>query len=482
MQTFFENIDAVLYSVDMLEYRVLQMSPACEKVFGYTVREMTENPMKWLEVVVEEDRHLIDACEVVMKRGEIAGNEHRIRHRDGSIRWVSDRLIPTLDENGQLVRIDGVASDITGRKEAEQALVQSEMKFRTLLENSSDGIIVTNAEGKLIFGSSSMLRITGYSGNSGEIDIPGLFHPDDQSKITAVRTELLENPGSFAKFVARFRRKDGSWMWMEGVSQNLFHDPAVNGILTNFRDVTDHVQYEANLRAANKDLKKTNEELDRFVYSVSHDLRAPLASLLGLLDYTEDLTALPEIRESLAMMRDSVKKLDGFVLDILDYSRNSRTELQVEAIDFEELIGETVSNVKYMSQEAKGVSIRWNVQGDQPFHSDATRLKIVIGNLLSNAIRYADSEKHEPFVSIEVLISEKEALMVVRDNGLGIDPKYHTKIFDMFFRLSSRSVGSGLGLYIVREAVDKIEGRIELISEPGMGTEFRLIIPNFAKS
>lgn len=479
MQTLFKNIDEVLYSVDMQEYRVLQMSPACEKVYGYTVQEMTDNPLKWFEVILEEDQHIIHESDPVMRRGDTVVNEHRIRHKDGSIRWLGGRLTPTLDETGKLIRIDGVCVDITARKEAEQALLDSERKYRTLLENSSDGIVVTGRNNSVLFASSSMHRITGYAPDElPQVDIGLLFHPDNQDAMISNLENLFNKPGETARFVSRFRRKDGNWIWLEGVTQNLLHEAAVNGLVTNFRDVTDRIEYEEALRTANVDLKKTNDELDRFVYSVSHDLRAPLASLSGLIELTATETIEPELLEYLTMMKQSVQKLDGFILDILDYSRNSRLTVNKEVIDFHELLKDASEHLKFMSNERSGVDVRWRVSGDTPFQSDNSRLKMIFGNLISNAVRYYNVHEPQPFVEVTVLVSEKEAFIKVADNGVGIDPKLHDKIFDMFYRVSNKSVGSGLGLYIVKEAIEKVDGTMEFSSEPGVGTEFRIRIPN----
>ncbi|SFH19911.1 PAS domain-containing sensor histidine kinase [Pedobacter insulae] len=482
MAIFFEKIDEVLYSVNMQEYRLLQMSPACEKVYGYTADEFYQDNYLWMDVILEEDKHIIHQSDPIMRRGEVVTNEYRIRHKDGSIRWLGGTLTPTLDQDGNLLRIDGVCSDITARKDAELALITSEQKFRTLIENSSDGIAVTSLDRNLLFASNSMLRITGYSPEELHyVDMPFLFHSDDQSALIAVREKILEKPGNIARFVARFRRKEGDWIWLEGVSQNLLHEPAVNGLITNFRDVSERITYEEALSSANKHLKKTNTELDRFVYSVSHDLRAPLASILGVIEFTEAETDQSDVVKNLSMIKDSVKKLDGFILDILDYSRNARSDIKSEIIDFNQMLTDSASNLKFMSGENGKVAIKFNVIENSSFHSDWSRLYIILSNLISNAIRYYNPDVETPYVSVTIEICASEAIIVVKDNGIGIDEKFHERIFDMFYRVSKKSVGSGLGLYIVKEAVYKLGGTIHLASIPGNGTEFKLRIPNLLK-
>ena len=479
MTILFEKIDEVLYSVDMQQYRLLQMSPACEKIYGYTVSEFYDNNNLWMDVILEEDKHIIHESDPLMRRGEIVVNEYRIRHKDGSIRWLGGTLTPTLDHAGNLIRIDGLCSDITARKEAEIAVKDSEKKFRTLIENSSDGIAVTSIDRKLIFASNSMLRITGYSPDELlSIDMAFLFHHEDQKLLLGIGEKILEQPGNTAKFIARFRRKEGHWIWLEGVSQNLLHEPSVGGLITNFRDITERIQYEEALSSANKHLKKTYNELDRFVYSVSHDLRAPLASLLGVIEFTQSETNESEVIENLSMMKESVNKLDGFILDILDYSRNSRAEVKAEKVNFSELLSESMNNLKFMSSENRNVTVTSTIDDNHTFYSDSSRLKIIINNLISNSIRYCNPNTVSPWVSVVISIEPAEATIIVKDNGVGIDKQFHEKIFNMFYRVSKSSVGSGLGLYIVKEAIDKINGTIEMTSEPGIGTEFKIKVPN----
>ncbi|MCD6011677.1 MAG: arcB 3 [Flavipsychrobacter sp.] len=238
------------------------------------------------------------------------------------------------------------------------------------------------------------------------------------------------------------------------------------------------LQKEA-LEQSNEELTKSNKELDRFVYSVSHDLRAPLSSMLGVVGLCETATNDPFMQKNVSMLKMSIKKLDGFINDILDYSRNSRTELHREEIHFNKLLEDITSNLKFMcNDEQKQVEIRTTVGNGVPFYSDKSRLMIILNNLISNAIRYYNPETENPYVVIDVNISKDAANISISDNGIGIAREHQKKVFDMFYRVSKKSVGSGLGLYIVKETVEKLGGTMNLTSEPGKGTKFNLHIPN----
>jgi len=229
----------------------------------------------------------------------------------------------------------------------------------------------------------------------------------------------------------------------------------------------------------NKKLRKTNEELDKFAYSVSHDLRAPLLSMQGLIEFTEMETEEELTKVHMVMLKESVSKLDRFVSDILDYSRNSRLKVRSEPIDFKKLVQSSIEQLAYMNG-GKFVDISMDVECGCSFFSDQHRLMVVLNNLISNAIRYKNNADPNPKVKVSVSIPQPcdNALIVVEDNGIGISSENQAKIFDMFYRVSEQSAGSGLGLYIVKETLDVLNGSIQIDSVIGRGTKFILTIPN----
>lgn len=237
------------------------------------------------------------------------------------------------------------------------------------------------------------------------------------------------------------------------------------------------------LLQSNEELKKSNKELDTFVYSVSHDLRAPLSSMLGVVGLCEMREMDPFMQKNVSLLKSSIKKLDGFIMDILDYSRNARLDMNLQEIHFEEMLTDISGNLKFMgSDDQRNVDIRLAVRNGIAFYSDKSRLGIILNNLISNSIRYQNPKVADPFVEIRVEISATSADILIRDNGIGIDKENQGKVFNMFYRVSNKSAGSGLGLYIVKETVEKLNGVIRLSSEAGKGTEFNIRLPNLAHS
>ena len=230
------------------------------------------------------------------------------------------------------------------------------------------------------------------------------------------------------------------------------------------------------LMESNKLLKKSNEELDRFIYSTSHDLRAPLSSVLGLIHLSAKTEDMGELREYLVMMKSRVHALEHFIKDITDYSRNNRTEINRSTFNLHELAAEIWDSLKY-NQKAEHIQFEIDFHKDFMIESDWQRLKIILSNLIANSIRYHDSAKEHKYIRLRCKRTEKSFILSVEDNGQGIAPEYHHKIFQMFFRANETSTGSGLGLYIVNEAVAKLSGKVQLQSVLQEGSTFTLSIP-----
>ncbi|TAH22223.1 MAG: sensor histidine kinase [Cytophagales bacterium] len=224
-------------------------------------------------------------------------------------------------------------------------------------------------------------------------------------------------------------------------------------------------------------LAKANTELDRFVYSVSHDLRSPIASMLGLVNLSkieQDLTMLRHYEE---LKEKSLLKLDSFIRDILDYSRNTRTELKAEIIDWQLFISQHIEQHQH-SKEAQAIEITFQIEQNQDFYTDLYRVSIIFNNLLSNAIRYSNILVEKQTIHINILTENNSTQIEVIDNGIGIGEEHLDNIFKMFYRASSDSKGSGLGLYIVAETIQKLNGTVSVSSQIGKGTSFSITLPN----
>jgi signal transduction histidine kinase len=225
----------------------------------------------------------------------------------------------------------------------------------------------------------------------------------------------------------------------------------------------------------NQALTKANAELDRFVYSASHDLRAPLTSMLGLIHIAHKTEDPKEVNQCLDMLKSRVHRLDDFIHEIIDISRNARIEVLKQPVALRTLVHDVLENLKYAKHPSLRIDL--DIPPDIDFETDPSRLKIILSNLIGNAIKYQDLRKGDPYVSIRVTTDIEHLTITVEDNGIGISTEHHTKLFSMFYRASDQAEGSGLGLYITKEAIEKLSGSIQFKSTYGKGSVFTVKIP-----
>jgi signal transduction histidine kinase len=206
-------------------------------------------------------------------------------------------------------------------------------------------------------------------------------------------------------------------------------------------------------------------------------LKAPLTSVLGLINISKHINKDKSINLHLDMMQRSIGKLMHVIQDLIDHSRNVRTEIFSEPINLKDMIKSIIDTLKYQD---KASEIDFIITGEItiPFYSDRVRLEMMLSNLISNAIKYHDYKKEHPYIKIHIMVSSTSSQITISDNGIGIEKQHQDKIFNMFFRVSNKSTGSGLGLYIVKGVLEKLKGSVIMKSEQNVGTTFEIEIPN----
>ncbi|MEP2669948.1 MAG: HAMP domain-containing sensor histidine kinase [Cyclobacteriaceae bacterium] len=223
-------------------------------------------------------------------------------------------------------------------------------------------------------------------------------------------------------------------------------------------------------------LSKANKELDSFLYTTSHDLRSPIASILGLTNLAKYEVKDQKATEYITKIENRTKKLDKVISDILLLAKTIKSEIELTHVDFNALIKNSISDGKYR-QGSEGISIQYQPHPNNTLLSDSGQLKIVFDNLIANAIKYHNTDQVNPFIKITFTKSSKEVIITIEDNGEGIAKEAQSKIFNMFYRASLKAEGTGLGLYLVKEALLKLNGTIELVSAENIGSVFTIKLP-----
>jgi two-component system sensor histidine kinase/response regulator len=236
--------------------------------------------------------------------------------------------------------------------------------------------------------------------------------------------------------------------------------------------------YQANsiLSIKNEELQRAYSELDKFAYSVSHDIRGPLSGILGAINVAREMYDVAEMKEMLFLMEKSLKKLDTYILSMHDYYSLQRGELHLADIDFSKMLDEFKDIYKSLANTAN-INFKVNVNQREPFRSDIIPLKLVLNNLLSNAFKYQNKNNDAKVVELNVDVHKGTATIQVTDTGIGILGNHLGEIFNLFYRASSQESGSGFGLYNVKSALLKLNGQIEVNSVLNKGTTFKVTIP-----
>lgn len=362
-----------------------------------------------------------------------------------------------------------IVRDITEQTKTQEAIRKTELLFSELFNSSPMAIVLLDSNGNVDRVNKGFEQMFGFTiselkGKSlNEFIVPSALEAegnDLNSVISSDQVVRLET--------TRVRRDDVQLsVIIYGVPVHL-EDEAI-GIFGVYVDITEQKQIE-------EELKVRNIELDNFVYKVSHDLRAPLSSVLGLVNLAQHPRNEDDPKAYLKIIGERVNQLDNFISDVLSHSKNLKLEIKNGLIRFDEIVNTAFQNLSYMEG---GEHIRKEIQiTGNDFYSDPWRIEEIFRNLISNAIKYRkiDNPMHE--IKISVTIEHNEAIISFRDNGIGIPKQNLNKIFEMFYRASEQSGGSGLGLYIVKNAVEKLGGRISVGSEPGQYTIFEIVLPN----
>jgi len=403
----------------------------------------------------------------------VQGNHLRVEIRLSWKQKVSLEvsLNPLFDEQGKVMGVAAFIRDITEDK-VRQELLQS------INEHLQEGIYRTTLEGDILYANQAAAHMLGFSSieELQKVRVQDIYADPEAAR--QIIKEILHT-GRISNTEVLLKRKDGSTFW--AMLNAYYHlDPDGQVIFDgSMHDISLLKAIQEKLVQQNEELKKINAELDRFVYSASHDLKAPLASIQGIVQIARIEKDPNQIYQYLDMIERSIIRLERFVKEIIQYSRNTRTQVEPEPINFRQLIEEVFEDMRYLPQSQHITKII-EVEEKAPFYSDARRLNIILNNLVANAISYYNPYEARPYVRLQVTTDEHKAVIQCEDNGLGIAPEHQDKVFHMFYRASPDSKGSGLGLYIVKETVDKLQGSVELQSTLGKGTTFIVKIPNLA--
>lgn len=408
---------------------------------------------------------------------------------DQSYRWFLVKAILMRSQQGERIRWFGTCTDIHNQKEAEDALRQNQKNLKDFLENANIGLHWVNADGIIVWANKAEYEMLGYSREEYIGKSIANFHAD-----AAVIEDILHRLSckqSLEDYSAQLLCKDGTIKEVFISSSVLWENDQFIHTRCFTRDVTAQKQAEQQLKEKNKALERVNQklltinnQLDTFVYAASHDLKAPIANLEGLVNFLEETISKEVIDKNITQrtfnfIAASIIKLKSTIhnlSDITHLQKNLEKPTDVEQINISDVVTEVTEEMAGLIQETQAV-IQSDFKQVSILQFSRTSLKSILYNLISNGIKYKDPQRI-PLLQIRTERKGSGLLLIVADNGLGFPEHAQDKIFTLFKRFHTHVEGSGMGLYIVKKIVENSGGSIMLDSKLGEGSTFRISLPS----
>ncbi|HEY8402132.1 MAG TPA: PAS domain S-box protein [Cytophagaceae bacterium] len=454
--------------------------------FNQTWIDWTGKPLEyhlgngWQDFIYKEDKsRYIQKFYQAFKERSNYTSEFRIIRKDGEIRWIVASGVPRYLENGEFAGYVGSCIDITDRKIAEKHLQENEYILKTITNRIPAFISYVTKEGRYLFHNDFYYKLSGINESFIGKTMQEILDPDYYHKAEPYIKKVLE--GNETKYNNTIILKDGSEKELE---INFIPDKDEQGNTRGFVlmgiDLTERLQFERKLETQNQELRQINSDLDAFIYTASHDLKAPVSNIEGLIYSIKDIinTESPD-KEQLNQMLEyidlSIQRFKNTVLDLTEISRIQRiSENQQEKVNLKEIIDDVMLSIADLIKSSKAqISVNLNDCNYIPFTK--SHLKSIVYNLISNGIKYRNP-KRQLLLEINCQATEEYYVLEFKDNGLGIAKSNLEKIFGMFRRLHNHVEGSGVGLYIVKRIVENNSGKIEVESELNKGSVFRIYL------
>jgi len=464
---------------------VVAGNAAAERIIGLPLAEMVGKPgFTSLFPCVHEDGTPLAPedrpTRVTVRRGKpLTGHIVGIVRADKSITWldVNTGFLRRPGES-EFYGIVSTISDITARRQSEQALRDSEERFRTTFQLAASGICEV-VDGRFVRVNRSLCEILGYAEDQLlGMTVKELSHPEDRDVTDAERGRIHAGEIDSARFEKRYVRADGAVVWCEiaialvrSVDGHPLYEVAV------FDDVTERKRAEAALNEAHQELKRSNAELEQFAYVASHDLQEPLRMVssytqLLMRRYGERLDG--DAREFTAYIIDGAGRMKQLIEDLLAYSRVGTKGKEFKPVPVESALRRAIVNLRAAIEES-GAAVTY--ESLPVAQADDTQLAQLFQNLIGNALKFRSASV--PRIHVSCVQKPAEYEIVVADNGIGIEAQYFERIFMVFQRLHNKGEypGTGIGLAICKKVVERHGGRIWVESKPNEGSAFHFTLP-----
>lgn len=448
-------------------------------VSGYDRSELLGS----LQSILETDYHpksFFRQMRLTLMRGHMWHNEVCHGAKCGAQFWVDMTIVPVLDACGRSERFVSVSYDITERKQTQAKLNAANKRESAFFDVAHDAICVADKMGKFVSVNPALEAVLGF--RASEIEGTGfmdLIHPDDID-VTMTAMETLRSGKQVDELINRYRRQDGSWRWMEWRAT-----PRDGLVYASARDITQRLAHERELHQAREMAEQATQAKSQFLANMSHEIRTPLNGVIGIASALSRLQMSDKQRDMVDLIKTSGETLERLLNDILDISKieAGKFDLLIEDFDLVREI-EAASHLMAVRADEKGVEFRVEY-GDVArgrFKGDAVRLRQIISNLASNAVKFTNEGEVAIYVDVtEGTNLDAHLVVAIQDSGIGFDKEAGQRLFGRFEQADgtiTRSFGgTGLGLSICRAISEMMGGTIDATSTPGKGSCFTVSIP-----
>ncbi len=485
-KTITDNATSALFMMNEKGFCTF-MNPAGEKMFGYSFDEIRQKELHYLIHHHHPDgrAYPMDTCPIdraLPDNFDIRAHEDVFIRKDGTYVQVTCAASPIFD-NGVPVSTVIEVRDITEEKKADLEIIERMERIRFILDAMPQKVWTASPAGNADYFNRNWLKYTGLSlEESLERGWKKAIHPDDVS-ITQKAWYNSVSSGDVFQVEQRFLRHDGAYRWH--LSRALAYKDITGQIMMwigTTTDIHDHKTALEHLARSNRDLTKINNDLDNFVYTASHDLKAPVLNIEGLMFALQRVLS-PESKEKedtrtiLDLINQSIKRFKGTIEDLTEISKIQKNLGEdVEALSISSIISDVLLSISGLIT-ASEATISVDTTAGNTIYFSKKDLHSVLFNLIDNAIKFCSPER-KPIIAITTRWHGERMALSVKDNGLGIREDQTDKIFMMFRRMHNHVEGSGVGLYIVKKIVDNSEGEIKVESKVGEGSNFTVYIKN----
>jgi PAS domain S-box-containing protein len=455
-----------------------------ENVFGYKQEEVGENSTWWFDKIHPEDsiKMSIKLYSFIEQKTEKWQDQYRFRCSDNSYKYVLDRGFLLKDENGKAIRMIGAIQDITKQKEEEQRLKLLE----TVITQSKDSIIITEADSidakipNIIYVNPAFSIMSGYESDEIIGKSPDLFNSpnSDVSELEKLLKAIKNKEECLIETISYTKNKDEYWVRLSMIP--IYNaDNELSHWISIQRDITEEKKQEKEKEQLIRELTQNNKDLKQFSYITSHNLRAPLSNLTGLLNLIEDIPIEDqELKEILSGFNKSTHQLNDTINDLVKVIIiKDNPSIKKEAVLIKEIFENVFSQLNFQIELYKPI-IKLNFEKVSIINTNKAYIESILLNLLTNSIKYK-SENRKLKITITTEEIDDTVVLIFKDNGIGIDlARNKDKVFGLYQRFHNYPDSKGLGLYLVKSQVETMGGTIDIESEVNKGTTFTLTFKN----